>query len=185
MRKFWQVAIIVAALLMLPSAAKAQLDPDGFALGFGSIFGEESDVFSKDALYMALHWNGISFQALDADTTTGIGIEIHPASLINGGELMNVDYRIWSLTRVSLKSTKIKALQQGPGSKLYIISDFLIGEGGGPGEPGGPPRGFEAQFDWRGGFGAFLGKAGPGRIFADIYLAQDSLPIAWLIGYRF
>lgn len=145
LKEKWGYGLALIFALMLAQPAQAQtkileLKPSDFAVGGGSMFGEESTTFSLDAAFAAVHWNGI---ALFGEASTGVGIEIHPATIISDGNMVqfldNVDWRLWSLNRIEMSALQL------PGEiweLMYLGSDLLVAEGGGNDYTGG----FDARF---------------------------------------
>ena len=128
---------------------------------------------------------GISYPSfIKEGTSTGITFEGHPGKVftkaIEGGYeqlLENVDWRLWSTTRIPISAMPIRALQSGSVSRMFAGTDLLIAEGG--------PEDFTGDFDARFVFGGELGILGPGNTVFEIYMFQQDVPIAFALFYGF
>lgn len=173
------VGLALAFALMLAQPAQAQtkilqVEPDNFAVGGGSMFGDEAMTFSLDAAFAAVHWNGIAL--FGANASTGIGVEIHPASVVSSFEhnvsaqsISTVDWRFWSLNRLEMSALQL------PGEiweMMYIGSDLLLAEGGG--------NDYSGDFDARFVYGL---RDGPFQI--EFYMFEKYRPISFAFFYRF
>ncbi len=161
-----------------------ELQLERIALGFGSFFDNENVTFSTDALYLSVQLHGIALPFIKEGTSTGITFEGHPGKVftkaIEGGYeqlLENVDWRLWSTTRIPISAMPIRALQSGSLSRMFAGTDLLIAEGG--------PEDFTGDFDARFVFGGDLGLLGPGNTVFEIYMFQQDVPIAFAIFYGF
>jgi hypothetical protein len=153
------------------------------AVGFGSFFDQESVTFSTDALYLPIQLHGVGLPFIKEGTSTGISVEVHPAKLFtvteDGVRLQQfgqLDYRLWSITRVPISAIPWGRLQSGTMSRVFSGVDLLIDEGG---------EDFTKGFDQRMVLGGDLGVLGPGNFVAEIYMFQQDVPIAFSIFYGF
>ena len=133
---------------------------------------------------MSVQWHGIELPFLEDGTSTGLSFEGHPAKLIEkvieGGRFLaieDVDYRIWSTTRVPVSAIPIKALQDGTPGRMFTGVDVLLVEGG--------PLDWTEDFDARLVIGGDLGVLGPGNLVFELYMLQKDVPIAFSIFYGF
>ena len=170
------VLALVFALVAAPAQAETkilQLNPKDFSVGGGAMLGEESMTFTWESAFAAVHWHGV---ALFGDASTGVGIELHPASVVSSFEnnvsvqsISDVDWRAWSLNRANM------SMLQLPGEvweMIYLGSDLLLAEGGGN--------------DYTGGFDArFVFGVADGPIQVEFYMWEKYRPISFAFMYRF
>jgi hypothetical protein len=129
-------------------------------------------------VFGSIQWHGV--QMFADNVTSGVCIEVHPAAVLSFSEdntriqqVSNVDWRIWSTTRMKMSALKI------PGDiweSMFLGTDLLVQEGG--------------SNDWTGGFTARLvygvrEKAGPGWVWVDIYMFNEYQPVSVAAGYRY
>lgn len=161
------LALLLALGVSATSHAQISVDTD-FAVGIGfELQGEDEAVFQADSIFGALHWNGLKLPG--PNTSTGLGVEFHPGTLsitedAEGNTVANVDYRLWSLNRVSC-----------PGA-TYCIADMKIGEGG--------EGGWRNDFDLRTGIGIEFAKWGTSRWATEIYFLEDDRPVSFMLTVR-
>lgn len=168
-----------------------------WAVGVGSFFDQESVTFSTDALYMAIQWHGVGLPFVEDGTSTGLMLEggwslgtatraLNPSTIITENfeasdfrlqHTENVDYRIWSMSRVPVSVIPIGALQNGTPGRMYTGVDVLLAEGG----PVDRTNGFDARFV----IGGDLGIIGVGNLVFEIYSLQQDVPIAFAVFYGF
>ncbi len=161
------LALVLALALAQPAQAQISFEPKDFSVGGGSMFGDEAVTFSWKAAFAAVHWHGLS--VLNSGTT-GVGVEIHPATMLDGPESIDtVDWRFWSLNRAKMSVLQI------PGEiweSMYLGGDVLVAEGG--------------AVDFTEGFSARLVygiREGP--IQVEIYMFERYRPISFSFMYRF
>jgi len=162
----------------------AYLQLDKIALGFGSFFDEPRVTFSKEAMYVSIQAHILGLPFLKEGTSTGLSFEGHPGALftksLEGGRfqtLENVDWRLWSITRIPLSITRIKKLSEGTPARMFTGADLLIAEGG--------PEDFTRNFNARLVLGGDMGRIGPGTIVFEVYSFQKDMPISFAIFYGF
>lgn len=176
MRKF----LLLLALLLVPATGfsqKIQAVPTQISVGAGSMFGDEEMTFSWDGFFGAIHWHGV--EIANGEMTSGVGIEIHPATVISFSDgsthihqIGDVDFRVWSLNRLKMSALQI------PGEiweEMYIGTDLLLIEGG---------TDHTGDFTARLVFGV-QEKAGPGWIDLEIYMFEKYRPISFAMFYRY
>jgi hypothetical protein len=154
---------------------------DAFAFGVGSFFAEEGTTFSVDALFVPIQLHGVGIPFIKSGTSTGIAIEFHPATLTfgQGGnpQLNQLDYRLWSVSRVPLSAIPWSKLQSGTPSRMFAGTDLLINEGG--------PDDYTGGFDARFVIGGDLGIIWKGNMVIEIYSLQRDIPIAFALFWGF
>lgn len=147
------------------------LQIERIAVGVGTIIPDAG--FSFDAVYVPVQMHGIGLPFIRQGTSTGITVEFHPASVhfANGRPVIEqIDYRIWSTTRVPISAIPIRALESGSVTRMFIGTDLLLDEGG--------PDDFTGGFDQRMAIGGDLGIIGPGNLVIEAYLFQNNIPFA-------
>jgi hypothetical protein len=139
--------------------------------------------FSTDALYVPIQFHGVGLPFIKEGTSTGIAVEIHPSKLLSfedGGvrvqQIGQLDYRLWSITRVPISAIPWGRLQSGSVARMFSGVDMLIDEGG---------KDFTEGFDVRMVIGGDLGVLGPGNLVVEIYSFQQDVPIAFSLLYGF
>jgi hypothetical protein len=158
MRLLLALSLAVAA----PASAQLAVNAD-FAVGGGlSMAGDEGAVFSASSLYAAVHWNGLSLPWLDS--STGIGVELKPATIALDGNVVSADYRVWSLNRVNCPKA------------LYCGVDLKIGQGG--------DSGWAADFDQRIVVGVRLARLGAAVLNLEVYSLEDDRPVSAFLAVR-
>lgn len=167
MKKMLMAAVVALTLLFgaFGSNTFAQ-DEDAFfdinadlALGWGSHFAEEDEMFSQNAQFVVVH-----VDVLDVDlfnTTSGVGLEV-PL----GGDF---EYAVWSLNRAPVPGTN---------NRMYAGSDFKLIQST---ENGGA----EGDFDMRLVTGYRLADVGPGQLLAELYLIEENRPVSFALKYGF
>jgi len=179
LKEKWGVGLALAFAFLLAQPAQAQMkilqvEPVEFAVGGGSMLGDEAVTFSLDAAFAAIHWHG--FALFDSNASSGIGVEIHPASIVSSFEdgvavqfIDTVDWRFWSLNRIEMSALQL------PGEiweTMYIGSDLLLAEGGGN--------------DYSGDFSArFVYGVKEGPVQLEFYMFEKYRPISFAFFYRF
>lgn len=164
------LALVFAASIAQAQTKILQLEPMNFAVGGGSMFGEESDLFSFDSAFASVQWNGIALFGPIA--STGIGVELHPASILSDGDSVqsigNADWRFWSLNRLEMSALQL------PGEfwdDMYLGGDLLLAEGG---------------TDYSGDFSArFVYGLREGPVQFEVYMFEKYRPISFAFMYRF
>jgi len=179
LKEWWGVGLALAFALMLAQPAQAQtkilqFEPTDFSIGGGSMLGEEAMTFTWDSAFAAVHWHGVALFGDNA--SSGIGVEIHPASVVSSFEnnvsvqsIDTVDWRFWSLNRIEMSALQL------PGEiweTMYIGSDLLLAEGGGN--------------DYSGDFSArFVYGVKDGPVQLEFYMFEKYRPISVAFFYRF
>jgi hypothetical protein len=172
--------LILALALALPALAGAQkirAVPYQIAVGGGAIIGDNGIIASWDSAFATVQWHGI--QLFEDNVSTGLGIELHPASVISVTEdkvrissIDAVDARVWSMNRVKMSVTQL------PGSiwdLMYAGTDLLIYEIG--------SKDYTGDFDARLVYGV-KDKVGPGEVVLEIYMFEKYRPVSFAALYR-
>lgn len=158
------LAVLAVALLLTGSASAQENDPFfnfnlELAAGGGFSLAEESEAFSSESLYAAVHANAVEFDLFDA--TSGLGLELY----FSGTGTSR--YSLWSLNRASIPGVK----------NAYGGADVKIADNGNGGE------GFQGNLDTRIVTGYHFGKAGPGNIDIEFYAIEEDTPLRVLFLY--
>lgn len=158
-----------------------RLQIESWSFGFGSFFDQESVTFSQKALYGVFQFHGLGFPALEEGVSTGVSVEGHPGSLLTVSEgdirvqnLNNVDFRVWSITRVPVSTIPFGIFQSGMLSRTFSGLDVLLHEQGAD---------WTGNHDVRMVLGGDLGVFGPGNFVVELYLLQENVPIAFAVIY--
>ncbi len=187
----------VAAAQAVEKRSAVRIQTKRWAVGFGSFFDQESTTFSAEALYMSIQWHGVGLPFVEEGTSTGLMLEggwslgaatvaLNPSTVVTEEfedsdvrlqVVENVDYRIWSMTRVPISVIPIRALQSGASGRMYSGLDVLIAEGGAVDRT----EGFESRFV----LGGDLGIVGVGNLIFEVYALQQDVPIAFAVFYGF
>lgn len=160
--------------------ANVRFEVERISVGVGSFLG----LMSWNKVFASIQWHGVQLPVLKQGTSTGISVEGHVANIwtediddvtrVQGIE--DVDFRIWSTTRVPISAVPIGALQSGTPSRMWTGTDILIHEEG---------------KDWTGDFQARLviggdaGVLGPGNITFEVYMFQPNVPVAFAMFYSY
>ena len=167
------MAAVVAIMMLGGSFAFAQedidndnpffdLDAPGLAdlsAGWGSVFAEEEETFSRDAQYATVQADILGVDLFDA--TSGVGLEVQ-----FGGEL---EYTVWSLNRATVPGT---------GERMYAGSDLKLIQSADDG-------GAEGDFDLRIVTGYRLAEVGPGQVSFELYFIEEDTPIGFALLFGF
>lgn len=162
------LTIAVAIMLFLGgSFAFAQEEPDpffefdaDFAVGYGSMLGEEGETFSQDAQFVAGHLDVLSVNLFDS--TSGVGVEVQLGS-------DTLQYQVWSLNRATVPGTN---------GRLYGGSDLKLLQSTNEG-------GADANFDVRIVTGYRLANIGPGQLRFEMRFIEENRPMAFALLYGF
>jgi hypothetical protein len=148
--------------------------------GIGSFFYEESVTFDTKAMFVPIQFHGVGLPFIKSGTSTGLGVEVHPGSVSfdeNGFiNVRQVDYRLWSITRMPVSAIPWSKLRSGTPSRTFVGTDILLDEGG---------EDYTEAFEARFVIGGDLGVIGPGNLVLEVYSFQRDIPIAFAVFYGF
>ena len=172
--------VFLAVLFLSPSlsAQVIRVEPTQISVGGGAMIGDDFIITSWDSAFASIQWHGVSM--FDADLTSGVGLEIHPAAVLSFQEdgirmqaIDQVDFRVWSLNRL-----KMSALQlPGPiWDSMFIGTDLLVYEGGSTDHTGD----FTARLVY-----GVREKAGPGWIELELYMFEKYRPVSFALLYKY
>lgn len=166
MKKLLTIAVAIM-LLLGSSTVFAQEAPDpffeldaDFAVGYGSLLGEEGETFDQSAQFVAAHADLLSVNLFDS--TSGVGVEVQLGS-------DQLQYQVWSLNR---------AVVPGTNGRLYGGSDLKLLQSTNEG-------GADANFDVRIVTGYRLANIGPGQLRFEMRFIEENRPMAFALLYGF
>ncbi len=165
MKKLLMAAVVAFMMLGGAGAASAQEDdgffdlqiPD-FAVGWGTMFGEEDETFSQAAQFAAVHANLLGLNKV-FDLQTGVGVEVQ-----FGGAL---EYTVWSLNRATVPKTE----------NMYAGSDLKLIQSS---DDGGASRDFDMRL-----VTGYVTAVGPGELRMEVYFLEENRPVAFALLYGF
>ncbi len=165
MKKVLTIAVAIMLLLGGVGMASAQenegffdLQIPDFAVGWGTMFGEEDQTFSRNAQFGAVHANLLGLNKL-FDLQTGVAAEVQ-----FGGAL---EYTIWSLNRATVPKTE----------NMYAGSDLKLIQSS---DDGGASRDFDMRL-----VTGYVTQVGRGEIRMEVYFLEENRPVAFALLYGF